>query len=551
MKLTRALLPCLFWAILTASSVGDERFKADARLLLAKAEYGYWAPEMHEMYLCVSLKLSPIGGKEEFSPTGVTLDGKPVPYTFWYAGATTLDYYPAVGASRQNIRAFIPVTWRAKEKHEVAIKFTYEGKEGEQSGTFATPEKGGAWSVATGGNEAFLVREEAGLERRNEPVEFDSTALRKTFPDPEHRVRATLMTAPGVFKEIPCQVYDAEPCTLDSDPEKADTLRFRSTVQLSVKPRSEVLVHLWSCPPVKAPKESPIRLKGGALGGTVQNNFYSIELHKLSGQIFRWQEKGVGTAFEYVDLQKEALKTGIHQTPDAGRVGSPWTHTYDWRNPEHRSIEGPVFVETLRWGPMPGAPELFSRVSYRFFSDRPDVRVAASLRMTRDAMMEGFRGGGLSFSPFLFTHIAWPRQDGSVVRVSLDQALGNDMGAPSPGRFPFDTPWFALYNAEKHFGFSMITSKLSYFSEGPSHPNQSEARSYVSLYRNTMLYTVRSANQTYCASVRSRPIPMRAGTVLYEDTAWLPFTFEHEDDRQFLPVVNLYRELQQPLVVVP
>lgn len=551
MRLMRALLPCFSWAMLISASVGGAPFEADPRLLLGKAEYGYWAPEMHEMHLCVSVKLSPIGGKEEFSPTEVTLDGKAVPYTFWYAGATTLDYYPAAGASRQNIRAFIPITWRADEKHEVAIKFTYDGRAGEQRATFVTPKKGGAWSGATGGNEAFLVREEAGLERANEPVEFDITVLREAFPDPAHGVRATIMPAPGVFKEIPCQVYDTEPCSLDADPKKTPTVRFRATVQLSLKPKSETLVHLWSCPPVNAPKGSSLRLRGGALGGTVQNDGYRIELHKLSGQILRWQDTRMGAAFEYVDAQKEALRTGIHQTPDAGRVGSPWTHTYDWNKPEHRTIEGPIFVETLRWGDMPGAPELFSRVSYRFFSDRPEVRVAASLRMTRDAMMEGFRAGGLSFSPFLFTHIAWPKQDGSVVRVRLDQALGNDMGAPPPGRFPFDTPWFALYNAEKHFGFSMITAKLAYFSEGPSHPNQSEIRSYVSLYRNTMLYTVRSANQTYCASVRSRPIPMRAGTVLYEDTAWLPFTFEREDDRQFLPVSALYRELQNPLIVVP
>jgi len=534
-----SLLLCLFAG---ARAALDERLH-----VLPGAEYGYWAPEIHEMYLRVPIKLDPIGGKEDFFAGTISVDGKPAEYTIWYVDGHTIDYEATEGASRQRITTFVPVTWRANEQHEIAIYFTYGGKAGEQRATLPTPKAGGAWAPATGGNRAFRVREEAGLARVNEPVEFDLTVPRALFPDPEHGVRATIMRAPGAFAEIPCQVYDVQTYQQGNLP----LVRFRAAVTVAMPARSEAVVHLWACPPREPAKDAPITLNGGALGGTVSNTDYEILLDPVSGQLHAWKDKRLNINYEYDDPRPgvEGSAVVIHRTPDLYQPSVPWSHALDWQYPQNRGIAGPVFVETLRWDEMPGVPEVIGRVSYRFFAGRPEVRAASSMRVLKEIMVEGFRMGGMNFTPTLFTHFAYPRQDGGIVRVPLTQALGNDMGAPPPGHFPFNTPWVAMYHREKQFGIAMIIANYAYFTDGPGHANQSRTEAYVSNYRNALLYSIRSATQTYNANAGSYLTPLPAGTIMYEEAVYLPFSFTGEDARQFQPVEMLMKELRNPLVL--
>jgi hypothetical protein len=159
------------------------------------------------------------------------------------------------------------------------------------------------------------------------------------------------------------------------------------------------------------------------------------------------------------------------------RSGVPWSHTLEWTAPEHRSVAGPVMVETMRRGEMPGIPEAFGKVQYRFFAGRPEVRSCSSLRLTK-AVEEAraLRNGGFSFSVDLFTHIAWPAGDGSIRRVSVPDALGTDMGAPPRANFPVSTPWVAVYHRDRKYGYAIITANDSYFSDGPGHANEARAR---------------------------------------------------------------------------
>ena len=543
---------CLLLLVM-AAGVRAEVAKGTVHIA-AGAEYGYWAPEIHEMYLRLPIKADPIGGDEVFAPRGVTIDGKPAAYVFWYVDGHTIDYDPAQHAGKAKITAFIPITWHANEQHEIVLHYYYSGKEGEERATISTPKTGGAWDQCTGGNQAFMIREEAGMARKAEPVEVEVTIPFAQFPDPERTVRATLMRAPGVFEEIPCQVYDVEKYGESrADNAQPAYVRFRVVVQMTVKAKSQTLLHLWTAAPLDPTKPiaAPLRLEGDALGGTVMNADYAIQLDKQSGQLYSWQEKRLQTVFNYVDPRKGVEQSVMHRTPDIFRTGASWSHAFEWKNPEHRVIAGPVFCETLRWGEMPWVPEAFSRVSYRFFADRPEVRVASSMRVTKDMLVKGFRMSNMIFGGSMFTHVAWPTQDGHITRITIQQAYGNDMGAPPPARFPFNTPWVAFYNREKKIGIAMITANLAYFSESAEHPNQSQQVMYASFYRGAFLYTIRSANQTYCANVRTYPTPMHVGTTMYEDVAYLPFSFSRENDKQFRPAEELLEQIRKPLVVVP
>ena len=524
---------------------------ACAGVHIGKVEYGYYAPQIHEMYLKLPVTVDP-GGKEAFYPNAVLIDGKRAPYVYFYFNGTTVDFSAARNASKGKIELFAPVHWRADEQHEVTLQYTLNDEKGEEKVTLSTPKTGGAWAGATD-NIAFLVREEAGLARVNEPVDFDLTVEQDRFPDPEHRIRATVMTKPGVFQEIPCQVYDVQPLTQEQGMySKTPLFRFRAIVQLTMKKKSQALVHLWTCPPREAPA-GPITLNGGALGGTVSNDAYEIKLDETCGQFHTWVDKRLGVRFAYDDDRKgvDGQQAVIHRTPDLYRANKPWTHALDWKNPQSRVVTGPVMVETLRWGEMPWTPEVFIKVDYRFFANRPEIRAMSSLRVNKEIEALGVRMGGFILTPGLFTHIAWPEQDGTIRRCTVPDALGNDMGAPPQSRFPVNTPWVVVYHQEKKYGYALITANLAYFSDGPGHANETRSQAYVSNYRGHGVYAIRSVTQTYCAYFRSYHTPIEAGTTMYEDVAYLPFTFTREDRRQFDPVWALWKEMKNPLVIVP
>ena len=524
----------------------------DERVIVLKPSFEYWTPEMRELHVRLPLQALGVGGEERFSPGKVFIDGRPARYAFWYFDGTLFAYGAFQEASKRYIEVFVPLPWRAGEQYAIRLTYTYAGQGAEKIVTVQAPARGGVWAESDGGNLAFLVREEAGIARRDEPVEFDVTGRRDVWPQPETNLRATVMTAPGVFEEIPCQVHSVEAPGTTGQYVRAPLVRFRTAVQLTLGPRGEAIVVLWHCPRPRAQEgEPPIRMEGSAPGGTVENSHYRITLDPRCGLLQVWHDKPTGVDFHYLEKRGDPpFEFAMNYTPDVYRVGQPWSHAMDWREPNAQTLRGPVFCETSVWAPMPNVPEIQARVTYRFHAHRPEVRLSSVIRVIEDVDVLGFRNGAMIQEPSLYTHAAWPRQDGSVVRVPIGQCAGNDTGAPPPGRMPADTPWVAFYHKDKGYGLALVTVKLGYFHEGPHHPSASNMLRYVSLY-GPFLYTIRAMNLTYCANIRSYPTPLRAGTVAYEEAAFLAFTFQGEDEAQFEPLDALRREMLNPLVVVP
>jgi hypothetical protein len=517
--------------------------------------FGYWAPELRELHLRIPLQAHPLGGDELFRPSGVTVNGERVAYAYWYFDGVTYDYAAMPHASRDKIEVFAAYPWHGGQEYKVKLTYDYGGKDGEVTVNARAPQ-GGVWAESDGGNFGFQVREEAGLARINEPVEFDITQPAARFTDPSDTVRATIMPRPGVFEEIPCQVYDVSPSHTASEGKEGEprTVRFRAVVQLSLAPHGETIVFLWHSGEVRDKARFPegVHVEGGPIGGTVETPRYKIKLDDKSGQLFTWEDKLLKTVFDCLEpsLNPPALRA-MHYTPDVYRPGVPWSHADDWNHPESHEVRGPLFYETVRLGPMPGAPEMETRATYRFYANRPEVRTSSVMRVVKDVDVAAFRNGGLIQRAGRFTDVAWPRQDGTIVRVPVSALGGNDTGSPAIGRMAWSTPWVAFYNPQTKIGLAVITVNESYFTTGSGQPNRSNGMYYVSFYRGKFLYTLRALNINYSANIRTQASPMSAGTTAYEEMAFLPFTFAKTDAHQFQPVEDLRQEMLNPLVVVP
>lgn len=544
------------WTIVAAAAlacVAGETRTGEPRIAIKEASFRYWSPEMHQLHVRLLVQARPIGGEERIIPKSVRVDDQPVRESYWYFDGENFAYGSFSAASRRRIEVFVPLPWRANRRYQVTLSYEYGGVEEQATATLAAPATGGTWERATGPNRSFLVREQAALARVFEPVEFDLTVPAIDFPQPERLVRATVMSEPGVFRELPCQVYSVEHHSQSGGGVTiSDVVRFRATIPISFEPNQERLVILWSC--TEPPRDVPVavRLQGSAIGGTVENRFYRIALQEQGGQLESWFDKRFNLKFEY--FEGRSNPPGPHPiqiTPDVFRHGAPWSHASDWKEPAKREIAGPVFVETIRGGPMAGAPEILARVTYRFYGERPEVRISSVMRVIRDTTVMAFRNGGMIFDHRLFTHAAWPRQDGTVNVVPISECRGNDNGAPPPGRFPWDTPWVAFYNADTRIGIALITTRLAFFHDGAYHPNHSGGLYYVSLYHDRFLYTVRAMNMNYSSHIRTYPSLLRAGTTLYEEMAMMPFQSEAGSKNPFESVEALRAQILRPLVLVP
>jgi len=494
------------------------------------------------------------GGDENFEPKSVTVDGVNVRYAYWYCDGRNYAYGTLKGVGGRIVEAFIPLAWRGGKSYRVALKYTYAGEEGEASGKVRAPKQGGTWEMSNGGNQAFLIREEAGLSRKDEPVELDVHATQDVFTDPARTVRVTLMSEPGVFKRIPSQVYQVDklPQLEGAGAKGAATVRFRCAFQLSLGAKDKALVHVWDCRRRTSKPKRGIDVKGSAIGGTVENEHYKIKLARKSGQLESWLDKRLGVNFRYIeDRAKPPGPFPISITPDLYRYGVPWSHASDWERARKRERLGPIFYETVRGGPMPGVPEVWGKVAYRFYGTRPEVHTSSLLRVVRNVEVFAFRNGGMLFDKDLFTHVLWPEEDGTTKSLPTSKCIGNDNGAPPQARMPFNTPWVAFYNEPRGLGMALITKNLSYFNEGPYQPNMANAVYYVSLYANRFLYTVRAMNMTYHSDIRTYRSRMRTGTVLYEEMVMLPFKSGGSEEEVTKPIEAARQRLLNPLVVVP
>jgi len=516
------------------------------------ASFGYWAPEFRELHIRIPLVVGAIGGEEEFRPSNVQVNGERVSYSYWYFDGVTFDYHPMKQVSRKKIEVFIAYPWKGEQEYTVKLAYSYGGKAGSKEIKGRAP-KGGVWAASDGGNFGFTVREEAGLKRQNEPVEFDVTLPANRFDNPVETVRATLMTRPGEFQEIPSQVYNAQMSNAASKDGEARTVRFRVLVQLSLPARGDAIVFLWHCPGERKRSFTPlVKVEGGAVGGTIETEQFKIKLDDKSGQLLTWEDKTLKTVFDCLEPSgTPPYLRAMHYTPDAYRPGASWSHVEDWVQPPSQETRGLLFYETVRLGAMPGVPELETRATYRFYAGRPDVRYSSVMRVVKEVDVRAFRNGGMIQRAGRFTHVAWPRQDGSIKRVPVTALDGNDTGSPPIGRMDASTPWVAFYNPTTKIGLAVITMNQSYFETGGGQPNRSNSMYYVSFYRGKFLYTLRALNINYSANIRTMPSPMSVGTTAYEEMAFLPFSVTGNEDQQFAPVVRMRKELLSPLVIVP
>ncbi|MEX1027644.1 MAG: hypothetical protein WD049_06515 [Candidatus Paceibacterota bacterium] len=478
------------------------------------------------------------------------IDDESVYGVYWWMNGVVYEKADNLDPTNSIIDVRIPLAWHSGETYNLRFAYTYGDESFEITHTADVPENSGVWHFAAAGGETFVIRETAGIERNGELVELDVTGPAPLYPDPHKDVRATVLTARGEHKQIPVQINNVTrtPETQISPP----GIYFKATVALDVPAGEEQTVMLWHAPtaPVRSPQQH-IELTGGPIGGILQSPEYRVELHEPSGQLLNWTDQELGETLTYnqAPADRPPIIYPFHYAPDAYDGEGSWSHTSDWEAPDVDVLSGPLFVETVRRGTLPGMEEVYASVHYRFPGSGP-FESSSVIRVTKDVNAMALRNGSFGADDELFTHVAWPTTDGSVKEVPLSLLKGNDTGAPPAGKLPIDTPWVAYINKPKGYAFASIVAESSYFNETGEPVNRSGGHRYVSMYRGWFVYSVRALNITYQDTIRTLYSPIPAGTVAHLRTVYTAFSLD-DTDNPYEPVITAARRARNPLILIP
>jgi hypothetical protein len=123
------------------------------------------------------------------------------------------------------------------------------------------------------------------------------------------------------------------------------------------------------------------------------------------------------------------------------------------------SFTGAVASGVLRWGNLQNFPDIFTRVSYIFYSGQPYFVMTSEMQVKRPIKVYALRNGEMVFDSYLFTHLIW--QEGDYVKeIGLEEP---EKVSEPLAELPPDVAWLALVNKETGLVFAAFN--LEYTNE--------------------------------------------------------------------------------------
>lgn len=309
------------------------------------------------------------------------------------------------------------------------------------------PESVGEWK--TGDWKQFVtfeVKETAGLDRQQEPVEVQVRL-------PGRDVRVVRWTNPP--EEIVSQVVEAQ----------ADSAAFKLRIAFpaTVPARSTVLYRIYFNHPTPPPAAYSTPLKVTArdrVGWVIENQYYVADSSARPVKE-KQEDSGQVRALTLKANRVTLLRTPnrMHWAPNFQRKGaSSYTGMPQWEPVQHiERIEGPVVCETHRWGFNSDYPEIALDGTYRFFNAMPYFLFRSEMTMTQPIELFLLRNDEMTMDSF-FTHVAWP---GKTPQHPVQAARFEDREkilATDP--IPADAPWVCFFNVDKNYGFGSVRLKF-------------------------------------------------------------------------------------------
>ncbi|MCG8310166.1 MAG: hypothetical protein MI975_22400 [Cytophagales bacterium] len=402
---------------------------------------------------------------------------------------------------------------------------------------------------------AIVVSETAGIDRQGDPVEV----LLPFYPDEaQHLTREIRVVSvdPGTYEltEVPSQVYDIkkylEEDDLDPDENGKPTREiplWMPTVTAQVAFLADVpantskvyLIYYNNEHAMAKLYKTDLHIQGEAPGLSIDNNRYSISLHPNSGhldQIILKKKPNVPL------FHRMETNGAIHWNPGIYAPPRPWTHTADWKPPQHvHYISGPVITMTEVWDNLREIPEVDASVRYEFYPGLPYFISSTSMRINERIDCIALRNAEIVFKREQITHAAWY----DVVRDEIVTYDVSKMPDLTDLLMEDDVPWITFYNEETGIGFCGI--QLNYVNAGlESRPRLLNPFMYIT--GGPWIYWARALSLSFLSSNMQQMIPAMKGNFFAEKWAYMPYETA-QGDQPYAPVLHWQKRLTNPLKI--
>ena len=283
---------------------------------------------------------------------------------------------------------------------------------------------------------------------------------------------------------------------------------------------------------------SDLRIQGELPGLTIDNNFFTADLHPNSGHLDQITLK---TSPQNPLFHRMETNGAIHWNPGIYVPPRAWTHTADWKLDQNmNSISGPVLASVEMWGNLRDIPEVDASVRYDFFPDKPYFVSTTNMRINETVHTIALRNAEIVFKRELMTHAAWY----DVIRDQIITYNVQDMADLTDLKMEADVPWIAFYNQETGIGFAGIQMEYA----NTSLESRSRLLNpYCYITGGPWIYWSRALSLSFLSSNMQQVIPAMKGSMFAEKWAYL--VFEIDEEVPYQPVMDWKQQLTNPLRV--
>jgi hypothetical protein len=419
--------------------------------------------------------------------------------------------------------------------------------------TVQAPEKVPVFDKAWKNYKSVVLSETAGIARKNEKVEV----LLPFYPDEAFDLKREIRVVavdPETFElsEVVSQVYDIQSFLEedDLDPDEQGnpgrdiplwyaTMSARVAFLADVEANSSkvYLVYYNNDKALNQVHQSDLKTQGELPGLQVENDRLSLVLHPASGHIDQITLKGME---DFPLFHRMETNGAIHWNPGIYSPPRPWTHTADWKPPQHMSvISGPVTTVTEMWGELRDMPEVDASVRYEFFPGVPYFLSSTNMRINETIHCIALRNAEIVFKRELMTHAAWY----DVIRDEVVKVDVRDMPELTDLKMEADVPWIAFYNEDQGIGFAGI--QLSYSNAGLEN-RERLLNPFMYITGGPWIYWSRALSLPFLSSNMQQVVPAMKGNFFSEKWAYLTYELvdrAHPEQE----VLRWMKQLKNPL----
>lgn len=514
--------------------MGNETFQMEC------IKYGYPTPVLpfyHIVFLMVNntksnmrISKTTVNGRNS-RDTLVFLNGKPQPE----------NIIPGNSPAELVVRA----NWENGSANSVEIGLQDDaGKTFGMSCSSRAPQNGGYWNKAWNYYSATVIREENGIDRKYEPVHLQLGYYTERISSPENEIRVVeIDPLSGAAREIPSQVYDVMAGTELKTDEAQPTVSLRVAFLADVPANTAkvFLVFYGNKNAAKPQYVTDLSFTENGYEVIAENSFYKIKTHPKSGQLDEvYLKQNVDVLWEH----KVETNGALHWNPDLYAPPRIWTHASDWDPPpSSKTIRGPVFCMTKRWGALPEYPDTHCCVTYVFYAYQPYMLMDSNLDILEAMNVRALRNGELVVNLAVADSFAWKEPGNKIRSIRFEDRPKEPRRALD---FSDKSSWWAFTNFEKR---AALASVILGTNAVRKDTGLADSDKYITLKWGPWAYCTKPFAYSFNSPNPQRLIHVPANSSFSEKLAFAPLRLGAEDETRFEAIEHVSDKLRMPLSV--